>query len=181
MTQTTLPPLASTEELSTWLGVPPDNDQLIAALNAASNRFRGAVRHPVTRVRGDVARLDGYGTTTLLLPCAPVVDVASVEVNGTPTEDYEWSEMGALYRQQGWPRKYRSVQVTYDHGYDLVPGEIAEVVIDQARSLYRVHPGISSVTTSVESLSFGTAASVGVTAQWSAVVEAYRLNRGERC
>jgi hypothetical protein len=99
------------------------------------------------------------------------------------TDTVAWSQSGRLRRVGGdvFADGLSNVTVTYDHGYDPVPDDIAEVVVDQARAMHAVRPGVSQVQTSVESVSFGSAATIGVTAQWSAVVEAYRLNRGDRC
>lgn len=176
--------LADPAELAVWLGKPATDPLLLAALAAASRRFRGAVRHPVTSVSGDIVTLDGNGRNALLLPAAPVTAVSSVTVLGTPLvegSDYEWSADGYL-RQLGcgiWPARLRAVVVTYDHGYAEVPQDIQEAVIDQARSMYRVQPGVQSYTAGSESVTFGAQASVGVTSQWSSAVTAYRLRRGD--
>ncbi|MFJ9443245.1 mobile element protein [Kitasatospora sp. NPDC101235] len=176
--------LADPAELAVWLGVPADDPKLVAALTAASRRFRGAVRHPVTRVTGDVTVLDGNGRTSLLLPAAPVTAVTSVTVNGallTEGTDYRWSADGYLRRLGGctWPDLLRSVTVVWDHGDAIVPEDIQEAVIDQARTLYRVQPGIQAYTAGSESVTFGAQAAVGVTSQWSAAVDAHRLRRGD--
>jgi hypothetical protein len=177
---TTLPPLVSPDELATWLGVDAGDPQLIAALDAASARFRAAVRHPVSEVTGDEVTLDGNGAATLALPAAPVTDVHTVEVDGDEITDYEWSGTGMLYRAAGWPRRYRSVVVTYDHGYDPVPDDIVAAVLDQARAVYLIRPGVSQIQTGSENISFGAVSSIGASAQWSTAVELYRLNRGDR-
>lgn len=174
-----LAPLAAPDDLATWLGVPASDAKLLAALRAASARFRGAVRHPVSLVSGDTVTLDGDGSSTLVLPAAPVTGVSSVLVDDVAIDDYGWSRRGLLSRDAGWPDGFGRVTVTYDHGYDPIPDDVAEAVIDQARTLYHVEPGITQVQTAAESVSFGPAASVGTTAQWASAVQAYRLNRGD--
>ncbi|GGU52601.1 mobile element protein [Streptomyces lavendofoliae] len=177
-------PLADPAELAVWLGVPETDPKLLAALNAASRRFRGAVRHPVSLVSGDTVVLDGTGAHSLLLPAAPVVSVESVELEGaalTAGTDYDWSADGYLRRlTTTWPDRLRCLHVTYTHGYALIPEDIKEVVIDQARAMYRVQPGVQTMQVGGQSIGFGAQASIGVTAQWSAMVEKYRLNRGDR-
>ena len=177
-------PLAVPAELAVSLGVPVDDAKLLWALNAASRRFRGAVRHPVSVVRGDTFTLDGTGHQSVHLPAAPVLAVSSVVLDGqalTEGTDFAWSADGFLRRLGGcWPDKLRCISGVYDHGYDSIPEDIQEVVIDQARALYRIEPGLASKTVGGQSVQFGTQAAIGVTAQWSAAVERYQLNRGDR-
>lgn len=177
--------LADPAELAVWLGKPEDDPLLLNALRAASRRFRGAVRHPVTAVAGDTVVLDGNGRDAILLPAAPVTAVTSVTLLGEALvdgTDFEWSADGYL-RRLGcllWPARLRCLQVVWDHGWAVVPQDIQEAVIDQARSMYRVQPGVQAYTAGSESVTFGATASVGVSAQWSAAVAAHRLNAGDR-
>ncbi|GAA2629622.1 mobile element protein [Streptomyces axinellae] len=180
---TTSPLLASPDDLAAWLGVPADDPKLMQALNAASSRFRGAVRHHVTPVVDDIAVLDGNGRRAVLLRAAPVTAVASVALDGEPLteDDYEWSADGFLRRMCGcWPDRLRCIRVVYTHGYEPVPEDIAEVVLDQARAQFTVVPGLTSMTVGGQTLAFGAQASIGVTAQWTSVVERYRLNAGDQ-
>ncbi|GAA3384494.1 mobile element protein [Streptomyces racemochromogenes] len=176
--------LADPEELAVWLPVGADDPKLLVALSAASRRFRGAVRHPVSLVAAETIVLDGSGALSLLLPAAPVTDVASVTVDGqtlTAGTDYTWSADGYLHRMGcAWPSTLRSVTVVYSHGYADIPGDIQEVVIDQARAMYAILPGVQQQTVGAQSVTFGVQAATGVTAQWAAAVERYQLNRGER-
>ncbi|MFJ3812283.1 mobile element protein [Streptomyces sp. NPDC090073] len=176
--------LADPEELAASLGAQANDPKLLWALTAASRRFRGAVRHPVSLVAGDVVTLDGTGQQTLLLPSAPVIAVPSVKLDGvtvTQGTDYEWSADGILRRIGAcWPDRLRCVEVSYDHGYAVIPEDIQEVVIDQARALYRIDPGVQTKTVGGQSVTFGVQAAIGVTAQWTAAVQRYELNRGDR-
>ncbi len=176
--------LADPEELAASLGVPASDPKLVWALTAASRRFRGAVRHPVTLVGGDPFVLDGNGRESVLLPAAPVLAVALVTLDGTALvegTDYDWSADGFLRRLGDvWPDRLRCLRGFYDHGYAVVPEDIQEVVIDQARAMYRIDPGVQTKTVGGQSVTFGTQAAIGVTAQWSAAVERYQLNRGDR-
>ncbi|EYT84023.1 mobile element protein [Streptomyces sp. Tu 6176] len=174
------PYLADPEDLAVLLKVPAEDVRLLAALRAATRRFRGQVRHPVSLVTGDTALLDGTGQRVLQLPAAPVVAVTEVRVDGQVLEGVRVRKRaGLLLHPDGcWP-EWSEVSVVYDHGTDPVPGEVAEAVIDQARAIYRTDPAIQQVTTGTESVSFAATAAVGVTAQWAAAVEAHRLNRGD--
>ncbi|KMS71768.1 mobile element protein [Streptomyces leeuwenhoekii] len=177
--------LAEPADLAVWLGVPADDPKLRQALAAASSRFRGAVRHPVTAVTGDVVTVDGTGRESVPLPAAPVTAVSEVRLDGAllaEAADFSWSSDGYLRRLGGqvWPDRLRCIQVTYSHGYEVVPEDIAEVVIDQARALYTVLPGVQTRQVGGQSVTFGVQAAIGVTAQWTAAVERYRLNAGDR-
>jgi len=177
--------LADPADLAAWLPVGPEDPKLLAALAAASSRFRGAVRHPVTPVAGDVMVLDGGGRSSILLPAAPVTAVSEVLLDGEPLvdgTDYAWSADGFLRRLGGtvWPDRLRCLRVTYSHGYDPVPEDIQEVVIDQARVLYAVKAGVQTVQAGGITTTFGAQAAVGVSAQWSAMVKKYRVNAGEQ-
>lgn len=176
--------LADPAELAVWLGVSETDPKLLSALAAASRRFRGAVRHPVTLIADDTVVLDGTGSCSVLLPAAPVVSVTSVELEGTALTvgvDYEWSADGFLRRLGGlWPCRLRCLEVVYAHGLEPIPEDIQEVVLDQARAMYAIQPGVQQKTVGSQSVTFGAQAATGVTAQWSAAVEKYQLNRGDR-
>jgi hypothetical protein len=176
--------LADPEELAASLGVQPTEPKLVWALTAASRRFRGAVRHPVSLVAGDAFVLDGNGRESVLLPAAPVLAVSSVTLDGeslTEGTDFDWSADGFLRRLGGvWPDRLRCIRGAYDHGYAVIPEDIQEVVVDQARALYRIDPGVQTKTVGGQSVTFGVQAAIGVTAQWTAAVERYQLNRGDR-
>jgi hypothetical protein len=175
--------LADPDDLAVWLGVPASDTKLRQALGAASSRFRGAVRHHVSFVADEAVVLDGNGKESLLLPAAPVTAVSSVQVDGTEltySTDFEWSADGFLRRVGAcWPDRLRCIEVVYSHGYEFIPDDIAEVVIDQARAQYAVRPGLTSMTVGGQSVAFGAQASIGVTSQWKTAVEKYRLNSGD--
>lgn len=175
--------LAAPEDLAAWLGVPDNDPKLLQALAAASSRFRGAVRHHVSLVADDQVVLDGNGKESLLLPAAPVTAITSLKLDGAALAygtDYEWSADGFLRRVgDRWPDRLRCIEVVYSHGFEPVPEDIAEVVIDQARAQYTVRPGLTSMTVGGQSVGFGAQASIGVTSQWTTAVEKYQLNRGD--
>ncbi|MCD9196072.1 mobile element protein [Streptomyces albireticuli] len=175
--------LADPAELAVWLGRPADDPKLLAALRAATRRFRGAVGHPVTLVAGDTVRLDGNGREVVLLPVWPTAAVASVKLDGVllvAGTDYEWSESGILRRLGGqcWPNRLGCLEVVYTHGWAQIPDDVAEAIIDQARSLYTVVPGVQSKAVGGQSVTFGAQAAVGVTAQWSAAVARHQVRTG---
>ncbi|PZH18763.1 mobile element protein [Streptomyces sp. NTH33] len=174
------PYLADPQDLAVLLKLPADDVRLLAALRAATRRFRGQVRHPVSLVTDDTVFLDGSGRAVLRLPATPVLKVHTVLVDDQAIEGVRVRrQAGLLLHPDGcWP-EWSEITVTYDHGQDPVPGEVAEAVIDQARAIYRTDPAIQQITTGTESVSFAATAAVGITSQWAAAVEAHRLNRGD--
>jgi hypothetical protein len=174
--------LADPNELAVLLGRPADDPLLLARLRAATRRFRGAVGHPVTQVVDDTVVLDGNGRETLLLPVWPTTAVTSVVLDGcdlTEGTDYSWSDAGILRRlgRRVWPDRLRCLTVTYTHGWlwDDLPGDVQEVVLDQAQIMDAVRPGVQSQTVGGQSVTFGAAGAVGVTDQWSKAVARYKV------
>lgn len=172
--------LADPVKLGNALGVDPSDVQLLEALESASGRFRGDCRCHVSRVVDDVEILDGPGTALLLLPNAPVLSVSEVLVDGVAFTAYKLARRGAMLRRTDgcvWP-EWAAVQVTYTHGYDPIPGDVVSAVLEQAKSVYTVKAGLQSITAGGESVTFGAAATVGVTAQWTSAVDRYHIERG---
>ena len=81
---TSLLPLADPVVLARWANREAEDADVLDAVNSASARFRGAVRHPVSLVADESVWLDGHGGLMLLLPAAPVLAVTTVEVLGEP-------------------------------------------------------------------------------------------------
>ncbi|MYR76537.1 MULTISPECIES: mobile element protein [unclassified Streptomyces] len=174
------PYLADPAELANFLNLPADDLRLLAALRAATRRFRGAVRHPVSLVTDDTVYLDGTGRSLLQLPAAPIVRLGQVLIDDVVVDRVRAKRRSGVLLHPGgcWP-DWAEIAVTYDHGHAVVPEEVAEAVIDQARAIYRLDPAIQQITTGTESVSFAATAAVGITSQWQAAVEAHRLNRGD--
>lgn len=172
--------LADPDELAQILGRPADDPRLLFALRAASRRFRGAVRHPVTLVEDDAIKLDGNGREAILLPVWPTTVVTSVHLDGAllaDGTDYEWSHDGILRRLgcHMWPNRLRCLAVVYSHGWAEVPEDIAEVVLDQARIIDAVKPGVQSKAVGGQSVTFGAQAAIGVTDQWAKAVARHKV------
>ena len=177
-------PLADPAALAAEVGAPVRSRKVHDAIRRASARFRSAVGHPVTRF-AETVRVDGTGTRALLVPSTPVLEVARVAVLeiGSWRElvdgaDYEWSDSGALRRLRAcWPGNLRAVEITYSHGYDPVPEDVADAVLEQAAQIYRARTGITQMSTGGESFTFTAA---GVSETWSRTVAAYKRHAGER-
>ena len=176
-----LPPLASEDDLAIMLGVPATDGKLQLALRRASSRFRGRVKRPITKVIDDTIWLNGDGTNALLLPSAPVVGTPTVLVDGSPVTNFEIDrEQGILRSASCWPDHLGNIEVTYTHGFEEVPGDIQDAVLEQAELQYRVIAGVSQMSLGGQSFTFGSQASVGVSQRWSDAVAVYRLYRGDR-
>jgi hypothetical protein len=175
-----LPLLADVAALAEKVGVPADNAAVRRAVDRASHRFRGAVRCPVSRVDDDTIRLDGHGGRVLVLPAVPVVAVTTVRVAGTPVTDFTWSRNGMLRRTAGWPDDFGNVDVVCSHGYlaEEIPGEVFDVVLEMAEWIYDTSPGVVSRTVGGQSTSWANTG--GVTAAWTAAVNNFRINVGDR-
>jgi hypothetical protein len=82
----------------------------------------------------------------VLLPEIPVVAVSHVDVltvDGVDTgwteytERYVWSRTGTIrvVPSPRWPRTPGSVRVTYTHGYETIPSDLASVAVSLAARL----------------------------------------------
>lgn len=82
----------------------------------------------------DVVTVDQLGNQVLTVPSLHVTDVTAViDADGRPITDYEWSAIGQLSRDLGWPRGFRAVTVTMTHGLTVTPAGVKSVVIDMLR------------------------------------------------
>lgn len=134
--------LATVEELRLFLELPG----LVTArgelmLDGASAAVRRYTKRAWEAVEGDVADLDGNGSSSLLLPKLPVRAVSSVlegpgllaplELElGTDAPAVEWNTDGILRRTDGgiFYRRLRYYRVTYDHG-EAPPDDVKLVVL----------------------------------------------------
>lgn len=171
------PFLASPEALAERTGRSWGDPDVQDALRRASARFRGAVGHPVSRVVGDAIVLNGDGSNLLLLPAAPVVAVTEVKLDDVAITDWELAEDGRLRRWSGWPNAYRNVAVTYTHGYDPVPEDVSDAVLDAAEGTLNANPGVTSMAVGGESVTFDRVSAGGVTQAWIDTVERYHIGR----
>jgi hypothetical protein len=177
--------LADPAELAVKLGRSEDDPKLVAALRAASRRFRGQVGHRVTLVTNDVVVLDGNGRQSILLPVWPTRAVAEVLLDDqvlTEGSDYSWSEAGIL-RRLGcllWPDRLRCLQITYTHGWensweDGIPEDIQEAVLERAEAGFTIPVGVQSKAVGGQSLTFGAQAASGATEAWISTVDRHKV------
>ncbi|MER5862200.1 hypothetical protein [Kitasatospora sp. NPDC002040] len=127
---TTLPALATVDQLAAWLQRAPEDMPPGAAtvLDVASAVVR-------TEARTDFAR---RATTVLLhprtgwitLPLRPVVSVDAVTVMGGPLEHAQWELHGDRLRVLPYP--HSPALVTYTSGHGSVPGDVLAIVLTLA-------------------------------------------------
>lgn len=98
------------------------------ALEAATGVIRQYCGWHVTPSITETLVLDGNGGEVVQLPSNHVTGVDEVSVGGSAVR-VDWSETGVLRLSGGgrFPKKYRSVEVTFTHGHDYA-ADVAGVV-----------------------------------------------------
>lgn len=194
-------PLATITDVTDVAGAIPTADVariegLIAKVSAQVRRYTGHA-FTIGVVADEVATVyphDGQ----VRLPDWPVTAVASVVAGSTPVAAnvYEWTANGVLrivplasspvwpnwspgYSQEGWATG--PLVVTYSHGYDAVPDDVALVVAEKVAEKYRNGGGgaVQSHSESIdgysEATTYDTTVAVG---GWSAehkeILDGYR-------
>lgn len=174
--------LADPADLALKLGVPADDARLLLALRRAGDRFEGAIGYPVRLVTDDVEHVSGDGTDTLLLRCRPIVGQPAVKVDGVAVTDFSVGRHSGILRRKNracWPDDLDNVEVTYSHGWDQVPGDIQDAVLEQAETQYLTVVAYQSRSAGSESVTYSALAAVGVTQRWTDAVNRYAF-RGDR-
>lgn len=114
------------------------------AILEASAAIRNYCSQEIGLVEDEAITLDVWEWRwTIPLPELPVVTVASVVEDGDTLtagsdEDYVLIQYGQLYRVgQRWERGPQIVVITYTHGYDEIPDDIAAVCARAASRAYQ--------------------------------------------
>lgn len=146
--------MAAEDRLTTWeivqarLDLAADQEALtlhyidVASVRANEHTGRELEARDVT------VALDGTGTSMLFLPQYPVNSIASVKIDssraftGAAVTNYYTDEDGILIRDCGWPHGRRNVQVVGNFGYETVPSDLEESII-QLVSYWLDSPNIS--------------------------------------
>lgn len=165
--------LASAEDLAVRLGVELEPVQANRAMAHASAVIRRVGRQDYSFVAQETVELAG-GERILTLPQRPIVvndanplaitelgDFGDIDVIMVAGRDFRriGNELMRGYplwnttRLMGWPWN-RSlgvwtprVRVTYSHGYDVIPDDIASLVVDVAQLMYSNPTGLRQFTT----------------------------------
>ncbi|GAB2718123.1 hypothetical protein [Streptomyces bullii] len=164
-----LPSLATVADLATLLGrtfTPEQEAQAQALLDQASAVVRAYVRQDITKATTTdtftMRRVDPIlhrcaGAVTL--PQRPVVEITTVLVDGTETQDWWQDGNELLLRSWAWdqpPAAHRppQVTVTYTHGWDPVPADIQAIVMQAANRVLVNPSGVRSETVGGESVTY---------------------------
>lgn len=144
-------PLVSPETLREFPGAPFP----AAQVEAASEQVRRIAGWHIAPREVHTVVLDHDGADVLTLPSKAVHEVLSVrDVSGsTPREvtGYRWSAKGMLSRSGGLPLGFRSVEVTFEHGFDSCPADLLPVIASRTqRRVMQESLGSRSVSYSAE-------------------------------
>lgn len=106
-----------------------DADAWNAALTAVRSYCGWHIAPSIT----STVTLDGNGADTLMLPSLYVQEVSSVEDDGRPVE-FRFSRHGMVRKRHGgrFTSHFGGVKVSYLHGYDSLPDDVAAVVLEAA-------------------------------------------------
>lgn len=173
--------LADPAQLAERTGADPSDPALLLALERATNRFIGAIGYRPQHTPETVFYLSGDGGRTLALPVAPI-GTPRVFIDGAELPPGAYSvarRAGILCRRAGWPDGLENIEVRVSYGYEEIPGDIQDAVLEAAEIGSTILPGVDSITTGDETIRFHGARSggraAGVTALWADTVEKYRL------
>lgn len=174
--------LARPEDLATLTGLPETDARLVLSLRRASDRFYGDTHRENILEATSVHRYNGKGGATLLLRGAPVARVESVTVDGQPLEfpaGYQVDYDAGIIRRRGgvFPAGLGNIEVSYTHGYEEIPGDIEDAVLEHATTIALVLVHIQQESGGSTSASYAKEATVGTTAKWVEAVARYDLDR----
>jgi hypothetical protein len=177
-------PLATVPDLRRLTGAAwPDELAALTALAAASSAVRSYCGWSISAVDHVEFTLDGNGSRILSVPCLhvtavhEVLDVSDPDTD-SPITDYRWSEMGSLYRAAGWPRGFRTVQVTLSGGYEVVPAEIGAVVCGLTNRA-NVPAGVASMTVGSQTVTWSGENGPTLNGSEERVLDRYRITPGD--
>lgn len=179
-----LPPLVTPLSLVADSGgqLKASDPRLQAACEAASAAVRRYCRWHVAPLIEDTILIDGNGGKVLQVPSMRVVDVLSVKIEGVevPSSHYAWSEAGLielhgkLGQWKHFPRRYRSVEVTLQHGFDVAP-DLSALASQIARFALASPMGRTREQAGQVAVSWGTAQGMNFSESALEMMKPYRL------
>lgn len=172
---------ATVEELGDYLGgIPSDRENAAElALASATSVIQDYVGQSLVYVEEDEITLDGSNTDVLVLPQLPVVEVASVEIDGDELTEDEYEvdfDNGLLILDAGtWGAVKQSIVVVYTHGFEDIPAGIRAVCLQAAGRMF-AQAGIAQEQVGATSVRYG-AVGVSLTPEEKQALDRYRLRR----
>lgn len=116
------------------------------AIDDATAVIRNYCGQEISLVEDEEITLDSSGRFKLFLPELPVTEVSAVIEDGetlTEDEDYKLGQWGILHRVSSsgeairWASGIQVITVTYSHGYETVPADVAAVCTRAASRQYQ--------------------------------------------
>ena len=176
-------PLCSQDDFVEWFGLAAPNTAQAAriqtALEISSAACRAETQQQLTQ-GVDTLTLQPLSDGQLVLPQWPVSAISLLAVDGqtmTDGTDYVWTDRGIVtpltFRLCGWAFP-RTVVVTYTHGWNPLPRDIAGACLSYAKRLYDTpdDEAIQSETLGAWSVTYAPKQSDGLTP-----AEKYTLSR----
>lgn len=132
---------------------PPGTDgaQWIFAIAA----IRGYCGWHIAPTVTETVTVDGPGGRLLALPTQRLTALTVVN-DGTPVTHPDWSTNGLV--RGGWSTKYRGIEATMTHGYEMWPEELEQLALEIISASARV--GVSQVSSGPHQVSFETSMTV---------------------
>ena len=119
-------------------------DAMLSVLNGSATQMLIDAMERDPRVDDFVEKASGLGTNTLLVNQYPILDVASIKIDGPPGSDpwpvpkgyFDWDSY-SIWRKDGgtFARGRRNVTVSYSAGLDPLPKTLSLAAIYTVRAL----------------------------------------------
>lgn len=136
-------------ELASALQMDVDTATATLAIAKAESLVRSYTGQTISAVASHTVSLDGVTDVWLALPQRPVTAVTLVKVDGVTVTDWTLRR-NRLYRAAGWCVSSAGlptqVDVTYAHGFAVVPEDVRTVTLEVAARAYSNPKGFTSET-----------------------------------
>jgi hypothetical protein len=134
------------DDVASFLQVSITTAAQIAAAERAVTEAAAAIRNYTNQylelVEDETIMLDSRGGTRLFLPELPVTEVTEVIEDDETLDvddDYKLGQWGILHRVGGakWDKGIQIIEVTYSHGYAILPDDIIAIATRAAARAYQ--------------------------------------------
>lgn len=151
-----------------------ENAAATLVLGIASDTIRAFTHQTISRVTDDVAVLHGTWESELELPQRPVISVSTIKVDAVALTIGSWAlTAGKLYRGRlplvngpdwdgptvgHWGGPSSAIEVTYTHGWAVIPRDIVGLCLEMARRSAAVTDadGVKSETVGPDTITYVT-------------------------